>query len=115
MKKLEKPRKELLLSIYDHKPLEAEFEKKTSLDLLEIIDKGHVLQEGDEEQTVDWDPINKAENVLIYRLSGNLLDAINKDLVTELNRIIDKQNEIIETFKNHRHCLDKTYGEKPVW
>ena len=64
---------------------------------------------------MEWGPVNKAEDVLIDRLSGNLLKAMNADLVEELIRIISKQNEIIEAFKNHRHDKDKSYTEKAVW
>ncbi|HUW44728.1 MAG TPA: hypothetical protein VMW50_02940 [Dehalococcoidia bacterium] len=112
MKKVEPPRNEVLLKIYDHESLDEEYENKTSIELLEIIDKAQLAKEGEK---VDWKPVNKAENVLIYRLSGNLVTALNTDLREELIRIIARQNELIEAFRNHRHDKDKSYTEKPIW
>lgn len=112
MKKIELPRNEVLMKIYDHETLYEEYENKTSLELLEIIDKAQLAKEGEK---VDWKPVNRAENVLISRLSGNLVAALNIDLREELIRIITSQNELIEIFLNHRHDKDKNYTEKPVW
>ena len=118
MKRIENPRKEILVHVYDHHDLDKEYEMKTSVELLEIIDSGYKSLESDEEEEkrrIDWKPINKAENVLAYRLTGNLIKGINEDLQQELIRIIARQNELIECFLNHRHDKDKSYTEKPVW
>lgn len=112
MKKIEPPRKNVLLPIYEHEGLSEEYSNKTSLELLKIIDKAYMVKEG---ETVNWKPVNKAENVLIHRLSGNLVSALNSDLREELLRIIAIQNELIGAFYNHRHDKDKSYTEKPVW
>jgi len=112
MKKVELPRKNVLLPIYEHAKLSDEYSPKTSLELLEIIDKAYMAKEG---ETVNWKPVNKAEDALLSRLSGNLVSALNTDLREELIRIIARQNELIEAFRNHRHDKDKNYTEKPVW
>ena len=112
MKKIEIPRETVLMPIYEHEELSEEYSNKPSLELLEIIDKAHMTKEGEK---VNWKPVNKAENVLIHRLSGNLVSALNDDLREELIRIITAQNELIEAFRNHRHDKDKNYTGKPVW
>lgn len=112
MKKVELPRKDVLLPIYEHAKLSEEYSNKTSLELLEIIDKAYMAKDG---ETVNWKPVNKAEDVLLSRLSGNLVSALNTDVREELIRIIARQNELIEAFRNHRHDKDKSYTGKPVW
>jgi len=37
------------------------------------------------------------------------------DLNEELNELKKKISDLENIFKNHRHALDKSYGEKPVW
>ena len=37
------------------------------------------------------------------------------DLIGELDRIMKKLDEHIETFKSHRHKKDPSYSEKPTW
>ena len=39
------------------------------------------------------------------------LDGLNE----ELREIQNKLKTLEDKFTNHRHALDKTYGEKPVW
>ena len=37
------------------------------------------------------------------------------DLTGELRELTKKIDTLEKNFKNHRHALDKTYGEKPIW
>jgi len=36
-------------------------------------------------------------------------------LYAQFQELTDKIEEFENKFKNHRHPLDKTYGEKPIW
>lgn len=56
-------------------------------------------------------------------LRGIIADKLNlipRDLLLllirdELKKLYDAHNELEDHFENHRHNIEKTYGEKPVW
>ena len=40
---------------------------------------------------------------------------LHEELIPYLKGLVAEFNELKERFANHRHAMDKTYGEKPVW
>ena len=44
-----------------------------------------------------------------------LCDVINETIWTTILEMDGQLKELTQQFKKHRHCLDKTYGETPVW
>ena len=44
-----------------------------------------------------------------------LYDVINETIWANILEMDSQFKELTQQFKKHRHCLDKTYGETPVW
>ena len=68
-----------------------------------------------EESYTDYDKAKEIELMICHRL-----DLFKGYHLLQIIRILNsdtenKIKELEEKFLNHRHCLDKTYGEKPVW
>ena len=111
MKFLEKPAKSLPWEAFEHRKLDAELSKKTTPELIEILDKAFQP----ESEKFDWDTYTQVAPILAYRLGLVYLEDLNEVMRNELIKIINKQNELIKAFLNHRHDKDKAYSEKPVW
>lgn len=43
-----------------------------------------------------------------------MIDKLSEEF-THIQKAMDELRELKGRFENHRHRLDKTYGEKPVW
>ena len=114
MKKLEKFYKgTIALDVYEHKDLDEEYSDLSTSKLLEMLDSANYVGENSENK--DWDAWHRITPIIAHRLGVPIQDYLLKDLTKQLNERIEVLNELIENFTNHRHSLDKTYGEKPVW
>lgn len=114
MKKLEPFYKgTIALDVYEHQDLDEEYSMLPTSKLIEMLDTAsHV---GEETDDFDWTEYKRIAPIIAHRLGTPYQDYLLEDLAAQLNERIEVLNELIENFTNHRHCLDKTYGEKPIW
>lgn len=87
-----------------------ELDKLSTQELLSEFDKtmnGELIKD-----SARYDVI---QGVLADRLHLVPRDLILKFLWEEFSADRNRIDELEEQFKNHRHNLDKTYSEKPVW
>lgn len=106
----------LVLRAYEHTKIDEKLDRMTTAELLSLYDEVmKVTTPYEEEAPVDNKTAQKIEAILATRFGYPLHTYYTEDLTERLNEIINQVNLMLETFKNHRHCLDKTYGEKPVW
>lgn len=101
----------VILDISDHHTYDNTLEALTTLELVEKMDELH-LTGG---TSFDWKTYEKLRDVLAARYGLYPSKYIGEDLAPRLNEIVDKLNEVITAFEAHRHPLDKTYGEKPIY
>jgi len=106
----------LVLRAYEHTKIDEELDLLPTSELLDLYDEiAKVTAPYTAEPKIDWEKAKKIEAILATRFGYPLHTYYTEDLTEKFNEIINQLNLILETFKNHRHCLDKTYGEKPVW
>jgi hypothetical protein len=113
LKKLENPRKDLLLYTSEHYSLDDDFSKLSTMELFEKLDEEFLRDPEDE--TFDWDNYKKIFPIILSRIHASSRDSINTDLREQIIILTNKINELIGAFVNHRHNKEPTYSEKPVW
>jgi len=101
---------------YEHRELKEKLDHVSTTVLLDQLDEElQVMKPYDDQQGINYNTVKDIEVILAERLGFPIEAFYNEDLTESLNRLVDKVNELIEVFKNHRHDKDKNYTEKPVW
>lgn len=63
----------------------------------------------------NWDYYQAVRQEMLNRLQVTETDFL-KRLMCEIEESLKASfKELEDKFKNHRHSIEKTYGEKPVW
>ena len=106
----------MVLEPYEHLESSEKLDHYSTPVLLEQLDEIlQVKKPYEEQENIDYNTAKQIEVILSNRMGFPIQRYYSEDLAATLNTLVDKMNTVIAIFKNHRHSLDKTYGEKPVW
>jgi hypothetical protein len=70
---------------------------------------------GPEGTVKNWDRLGIIQGHIADRLDLTPADILREVLWEEFSDILKRIDQLEEQFKNHRHNLEKTYSEKPVY
>jgi len=100
---------------------------KTIVELLEILDSfterewieekkpHHSYIESSISADIEYKEYKALELEVLQRLELVKGYDMLRILYAQIEELETKIEELDKRFKNHRHPLDKTYGEKPIW
>ena len=101
---------------YEHREIKEKLDHFSTTVLLDQLDEElQVKKQYDDQTNINYNTAKDIEVILAERLGFPIEKYYNEDLTESLNLLVDKVNELIEIFRNHRHPADRTYGEKPIW
>ncbi len=92
--------------------LYTELYEKPLKELIEEFDKVDTQPGG---AITDYPRYEVLKGVIADKLSLPTRDILLVTLNESLKEVHEMIADLDDEFKNHRHNLDKTYGEKPIW
>lgn len=101
----------VVLSAYEHHNLDEELEKKSTAELLELLDEAY--QPGSEDY--NYKLHKKVIHLLSSRMEYGLTGILESEFKEHINRLTEAIIELSNRFENHRHKKEPNYSEKPVW
>ncbi len=85
---------------------------KSLKELIEEFDKVNTQPDGN---ITDYPRYKVLQGLIADQLSLPTRDILLITLNETLKELHEEVADLDNIFRNHRHCLEKTYGEKPVW